>query len=233
MKRLLLLIVLFLSLMAVKAQPFESYVYRPASLGYGALYNWYAASDANFAPSGYHVPTKIEWETLQTYLGGESVAGIHLKEIGTTHWLTQSAGTDNSSGFGARGGGYRISTGGYSQFRNVCGLMSSSLYSSYNYQPSLYYQNADFLITNSYGEKKAGMSVRLIKDNSTNEGDLTDIDGNVYHVVDINGQIWTTSNFKCTTLNNGVPIVNVTDNTAWSLLVTGAYCYYGNDIGNK
>ena len=36
-------------------------------------------------------------------------------------------------------------------------------------------------------------------------------------------------NLKTTRYRNGDPIPNVTDNTAWSALTTGAYCWYNND----
>ena len=34
-------------------------------------------------------PIDTEWNTLTTYLGGESIAGGKLKETGTTHWSAQ------------------------------------------------------------------------------------------------------------------------------------------------
>ena len=49
---------------------------------YGRLYNWYAAIDErNLCPSGWHVPTKTEFEELKTFLsadGHESQEGIAL-----------------------------------------------------------------------------------------------------------------------------------------------------------
>ena len=39
-------------------------------------------------------------------------------------------------------------------------------------------------------------------------------------------------NLKVTHYRNGDPIPNVTDNTEWSGLSTGAYCEYDNDIDN-
>ncbi|MCX6287571.1 MAG: T9SS type A sorting domain-containing protein [Bacteroidetes bacterium] len=58
---------------------------------------------------------------------------------------------------------------------------------------------------------------------------VTDYDGNVYDTVMIGTQAWLKENLKVTHYNNGVPIPNVTANTAWAALLTGARCYYTND----
>jgi len=36
---------------------------------YGALYNWYAASDSKLCPAGWHVPTDAEFQALEITLG--------------------------------------------------------------------------------------------------------------------------------------------------------------------
>ncbi len=62
---------------------------------------------------------------------------------------------------------------------------------------------------------------------------VEDIDGNIYHAVQIGNQIWMVENLKTTHYRNGDPILNVTDNTEWSNLTTGAYCWYGNIIAYR
>ena len=62
---------------------------------------------------------------------------------------------------------------------------------------------------------------------------VTDIDGNVYHLITIGTQVWLVENLKTTRYNDGAPIPLVTDSAAWSLLTTPGYCWYNNDIANK
>ena len=66
-----------------------------------------------------------------------------------------------------------------------------------------------------------------------NCGTVTDIDGNVYNTITIGTQCWMLENLKTTRYNDGVTIPNVTDNTEWSGLISGAWCYYNNDANNN
>ena len=71
---------------------------------YGRLYNWHAVDDARgLCPSGWHVPSGDEWTVMTNELGGESTAGIKMKN--TYGWNNGGNGT-NSSGFSAIPGGY-------------------------------------------------------------------------------------------------------------------------------
>ena len=63
-------------------------------------------------------------------------------------------------------------------------------------------------------------------------GSTTDQDGNTVKTVQIGTQTWFAENLNVTTYNDGTAIPNVTDNTAWGNLTTGAYCNYNNEASN-
>jgi uncharacterized protein (TIGR02145 family) len=101
---------------------------------YGRLYTEYAVTDSrNVCPTGWHVPTNAEFTTLTTFLGGESVAGVKLKEAGTKHWRYNNPSVPsatNETGFTALPSGYRASWGfpRITQFEELgysCGWWSS------------------------------------------------------------------------------------------------------------
>ncbi|MBN2615785.1 MAG: fibrobacter succinogenes major paralogous domain-containing protein [Bacteroidales bacterium] len=72
-----------------------------------------------------------------------------------------------------------------------------------------------------------GKSTALFNPNVT-YGSMTDQDGNTYKTVTIGSQTWMAENLRTTKYCNGDDIPEVTDNTAWINLSTGAYCNYQN-----
>jgi uncharacterized protein (TIGR02145 family) len=62
---------------------------------------------------------------------------------------------------------------------------------------------------------------------------VTDIDGNIYNTVKINNQWWMSDNLKVIQYQDGSPIENVSDSTAWGFLTTGAYCWCDNNPSLK
>jgi uncharacterized protein (TIGR02145 family) len=74
---------------------------------YGRLYDWNTAKAA--CPSGWHLPSRVEWKDLETAAGGD-VAGKNLKAA--SGWSGNGNGT-NEYGFSALPGGARVVDGGF------------------------------------------------------------------------------------------------------------------------
>jgi len=137
----------------------------PANVStYGRLYNWYAVDDSrNIAPTGWHVPTNGEWQTLVDSLGGSSVAGGKMKEAGTTHWYPPNTGATNESGFSALPGGYRHYYGYFDSMGIYAYFWSSTKRYSYSaWDRELYYYYSR--VYRYAVDKSHGFSVRCVQD---------------------------------------------------------------------
>jgi uncharacterized protein (TIGR02145 family) len=135
---------------------------------YGKLYNHFAAMDSRgLCPTGWHVPTDGEWTTLETFLGGSSVAGGALKSTVTQPtpggWLAPNSGATNSSGFAAGPGGKRDSDGAYTLL-GTHGYWWSSSTSGFNgwYRYLGYNGGGIYRLLNV--DRRGGYSVRCVKD---------------------------------------------------------------------
>jgi uncharacterized protein (TIGR02145 family) len=128
---------------------------------YGRLYNWYAVNNAaGLCPTGWHVPTDAEWDSLIDYLGGASVAGNAMKS--TTGWPSGRGGT-NTSGFSALPGGYRSSgTGDFYDQGDYGGWWSASPHGT-NAWNSYLYSGASY-VYHASGNPRFGFSVRCVRD---------------------------------------------------------------------
>ncbi|MDD3642821.1 MAG: fibrobacter succinogenes major paralogous domain-containing protein, partial [Candidatus Krumholzibacteria bacterium] len=131
---------------------------------YGRLYNWRAVSDPRgIAPEGWHVATDNEWSTLVVQLGGASVAGGEMKEMGTDHWLAPNEDANDSAGFTALPGGGRGYMGYFIGLQNNAWFWSATEYSTsraYLRELSAY----DAVIYRLNHAKDYGYSVRCVKD---------------------------------------------------------------------
>lgn len=126
---------------------------------YGRLYTWYAAMEA--CPSGTHLPTMEEFETLISLAGGVDVAGGKLKS--TSGWQGEN-GTDEF-GFSALPAGYMSSLSGFSVEKRGCVFWSSTESDndhSYNYSMGND-NNSVFLFSGGF-KTLDGYSVRCILD---------------------------------------------------------------------
>jgi len=71
---------------------------------FGRLYYWDTAMEA--CPSGWHLPSNTEWQSLVDFAGGEEIAGGKLKaKYGWAHYNGDYYGT-NAFGFSALPSGY-------------------------------------------------------------------------------------------------------------------------------
>ena len=130
---------------------------------YGRFYNWYAVNDSrNIAPTGWHVPSDAEWQTLVDYLGGD--AGGKMKETGTTHWNSPNTGATNESGFTALPGGCRrYSSGSFSSMRSTASFWSSTEYYTYGACVRTLSCSYSYVARYCYYERN-GYSVRCVRD---------------------------------------------------------------------
>jgi uncharacterized protein (TIGR02145 family) len=140
---------------------------------YGKLYNCYAVNDPRgLAPTGWHIPTTLEWVTLADCLGGDifgnDVAGGKLKSVGTIEaatglWYAPNTDATNSSGFTGFPGGLRIASGTFYSIGQVGLWWGSDLQStSLGFLFGLSSYHADiFHISDS---KQLGTSVRCLRD---------------------------------------------------------------------
>ena len=133
---------------------------------YGRLYNWYTVVDSrNLCPIGWHIPTDTEWTTLTTYLGGDSIAGGKLKEVGTTHWQSPNTAATNETGFTALPGGYHDSGGAFGGIE-IDGYWWSTSENSpiihWAWARYMYYELS--FAYRDYDYEPDGISVRCLKD---------------------------------------------------------------------
>ncbi len=124
---------------------------------YGGLYQWSEAMNytdvaetRGICPSGFHLPSESEWNQLVIHLGGNNVAGEHLKQDGTT-------------GFDALFGGQRVQQGSFQSYGQSAYFWSSTqkdYKDAFEVNLSNLYQGVYY----SFNSKLVGKSVRCIKD---------------------------------------------------------------------
>jgi uncharacterized protein (TIGR02145 family) len=130
---------------------------------YGSLYNFYTVSDTrNICPIGWRVPTQSDWNTLQSFLGGDLVAGGKLKEQGTSHWYAPNDGATDESKFTSLPGGDRVPSGPFQIVRQSSEFWTSTGVNSVAAYAYFISFESERLFNNQF-EKQYGLSVRCIK----------------------------------------------------------------------
>jgi uncharacterized protein (TIGR02145 family) len=130
---------------------------------FGPLYNWFAANTGNLCPTNWHIPSLTEWQILETYLGGNEVAGGKMKVPGTVYWYDPNNEATNSSGFTGLGGGYRHFYGWFNSDKSGGFWWSSSVDGTISAWHIYISQISGNLFITS-NNRQAGFSVRCIKD---------------------------------------------------------------------
>lgn len=136
---------------------------------YGALYNWYAASDTrNIAPTGWHVASAQDWMTLEKYMNPfnieQSNCGYRLRETTSAHWknINDLSLITNQTGFTALPAG-KVATlpfgfmeigNAYAYFWTNTGTLDGS---------TCVYLDSEISIDNMQPNCK-GFSIRCVKD---------------------------------------------------------------------
>jgi uncharacterized protein (TIGR02145 family) len=130
--------------------------------GYGNECSLPSGDIQGACPSGWHLPSKTEWETLFTTVGGNSTAGKVLKSA--SGWNNSGNGTDAFE-FTVLPAGGRYGSGNYSNEGKSAIFWSSTEFKDKDaYIVSLFYDGgAPYL---SYAEKRYGYSVRCIQNTS-------------------------------------------------------------------
>jgi uncharacterized protein (TIGR02145 family) len=140
----------------------------------GALYNWFAVNTGNLCPQGWHVPTEVEFRTMEQAVGmpadssmlwgwrGRNIATVLKDSVG---WLTGAG--NNSSGFSAIGSGYRAWSDSQFRGRQEIAYWWTSTDDAINNKPEVaWYRRIDgasTLVYRASTEKEGGKSVRCIK----------------------------------------------------------------------
>lgn len=109
-------------------------------------------------------------------------------------------------------------SGDASYISNIQGLLSSTTY-----------------YLRAYATNEKGTAYGEIRQFTTAQTlTLTDVDGNMYKTVVINGKTWMAENLKVTHYRNGSSInyVNASSGSFWNTTATGAYCKYEDDLNN-
>ena len=142
--------------------------YKPT---FGALYSWYTINTGRLCPTGWHVPTDAEFDTLEITLGMNPDI-VNLQEWrgtdqgkqmkSTTGWENNGNGT-NSSGFNGLAGGYLQGSSGNSYAIGVLTYWwtSTQVYVDYAWYRRLDAPNND--VYRYYTLKKGGKYVRCVK----------------------------------------------------------------------
>jgi len=154
---------------------------------YGGLYQWdemmgYTSTPGvkGICPEGWHVPTDAQLTALTTYVSSQpeylcnsNTSYISKAMAATTNWdyssdtcvVGNNLSANNSTGFTALPGGYRITSGSFGYIGNS-GLFWSSTETEFSTTDAYirYMYSGNWAVTRTFLNKGNGMSVRCLRD---------------------------------------------------------------------
>ena len=129
---------------------------------YGRLYNWYAVNTGNLCPSGWHVPTDLEYTTLTDFLGGAPVASVAMKSSSSVMYSPTAWDGTNTSGFSGLPGGKRDYYGGVYSVGNGGFFWSASANGASAWYRKLF--GGSTVVNRGSSNRGDGFSVRCVRD---------------------------------------------------------------------
>ena len=166
---------------------------------YGRLYNWHAVdSAAGLCPSGWHVPTNEEWQTLDVTLGAsDSGAQMKASASDSSAWN----GT-NSSGWSGLPGGFRAYYGAFMKGGTDGTWWTSNPTGDLTATARELLDNSS-LLTSLDTDRRLGSSVRCLRDtmsapvvSTVAASSVTETTATLNGTVDFNWAAMTATGFK-------------------------------------
>jgi uncharacterized protein (TIGR02145 family) len=197
-------------LRAYRKYYFNAFATNKFGTAYGVVKSFIAFSEVPFVTTSF----------ILDFTNNTAIVGGNILFEGKSNVSEHGVYWDTSQNPEITGTKYPIDNGSVSFSSLLTGLNPKTIYYVKAYA------------TNSIGTG-FGLQLSFTTCQDTSLQRVTDIDGNVYHIVTIGTQIWMAENLKTTKFRDGTSIPNVQDDVKWSSSFTGAYCWYKNDLINK
>lgn len=213
-----------------------------SNVKYGLLYNWFVVNDnRNIMKPGYRILTRNDKQTILSHISTPNLDNYPnvvnlLKEVGFEYWI--NGGGLNTFGYNAIGTGIRYNTGEFAAYKHRTDIWLKEDAPEYNIAAYIMNidENKDFISIDELHEKQFGCCIRGVKE-STNlsegeSGIYIGNNGKIYRTVCIAGLEILADNLAETLYSDNSIIPEVTDNSTWTALTTGALCAFNNDWSN-
>jgi uncharacterized protein (TIGR02145 family) len=179
--------------------------------------------------------SSLDWSLGSYYLGIELDTGNGYLAMGTTQLLSvpyalyaENSGNATSATPNLEAVLAENNSANNQQIKDLQDPTEAQDAVTKNYAETQFYSQSE--VDALVAEAIAGLQSQIDDlDTDNSSGSITDQDGNTYDYLTYGDQDWTVENAEMVTYRDGTPIPEVTGNTAWQNLTTGAWSYYNND----